>query len=199
MGRVWTDIFTLGVPFGEKLLRPLLVYAFLVVALRLAGKREMAQLTTLDFIVLLAVANAVQNGIIGNDNSVTGAVVGATVLFIVNGVLAWVLFRHLRLRRLVAGRATVLITDGRVDERALRHERLSPDDLLSAVQENGADSFADVACATLEPNGKLVVQVKKPTPVEETRAEMAADFAELRRRLDELTDLVRRSVPRSEP
>jgi uncharacterized membrane protein YcaP (DUF421 family) len=191
----WNDIFALGVPVGEKLLRPLLVYAFLVVALRVAGKRELAQLTTLDFIVLMAVANAVQNGIIGNDNSVTGAVLGATVLFALNAALAWLLYRHLRLRRLVAGRPTVLVTDGRVDERALRHERLSADDLLCAVQEEGADTFAEVERATLEPNGKLVVQVRQPALVEH---ELASDFAELRQRLDELTELVRRAVPRSE-
>jgi uncharacterized membrane protein YcaP (DUF421 family) len=196
MDGVWNDIFVLGVPLGEKLLRPLLVYGFLVVALRVGGKRELAQLTTLDFIVLLAVANAVQNGIIGNDNSVTGAVVGAIVLFALNGTLAWVLYRHLRLRRLVAGRETVLVSNGQVDERALRHERLSPEDLLCAVQEGGADSFAEVQRAALEPNGKLVVQVKQPALVEH---ELSADFASLRQRLDELTELVRRAVPRSEP
>ncbi len=196
---MWTDIFILGVPFGEKLIRPLLVYGFLVVALRVGGKRELAQLTTLDFIVLLAVTNAVQNGIIGNDNSVTGAVVGATVLFVLNGALAWVLYRRLRLRRLVLGRPTVLVSDGAVDERALRHERLSADDLLCTVQEAGADSFAEVACATLEPNGKVVVQVKKPSAVDQGRAELAADYAALRQRLEELTDLVRRAVPRSDP
>lgn len=196
---MWNDIFVLGVPFGEKLIRPVLVYGFLVLALRVGGKRELAQLTTLDFIVLLAVANAVQNGIIGNDNSVTGAVVGATVLFAMNGALAWVLYRHLRLRRLVAGRPTVLVSDGAVDERALRHEQLSPDDLLCAVQEQGAATFAEVELATLEPNGMLVVQVKKPSPVDVGRAELAADYASLRLRLDELTDLVRRAMPRSDP
>jgi uncharacterized membrane protein YcaP (DUF421 family) len=199
MDAVWNDIFALGVPFGEKLIRPLLVYGFLVLALRVGGKRELAQLTTLDFIVLLAVANAVQNGIIGNDDSVTGAVLGATMLFVLNGALAWVLYRHLRLRRLVAGRPTVLVSDGAVDERALRHERLSPDDLLCAVQEVGARTFTEVERATLEPNGRLVVQVKRPSPVDMGRAELAADYAALRQRLDELTELVRRALPRSDP
>jgi uncharacterized membrane protein YcaP (DUF421 family) len=187
---VWTDIWTLGVPLGEKIVRPILVYAFLVVALRLAGKRELAQLTTLDFIVLLAVANAVQNGIIGNDNSVTGALVGATVLFLMNGALALVLYRFLWLRRIVAGRATVLIEDGKLDERALRRERLSADDLLAAVQEEGASSFGDVSCASLEPNGKILVQVRTASESDRLSAEVAA----LRRELAELTDLVRRSA-----
>ena len=76
----------------EKLVRPVLIYGFLVIALRLAGKRELAQLNSLDFVVLLAVANAVRNGIIGDDDSVTGAVLGASVLFVLNGALAVVCF-----------------------------------------------------------------------------------------------------------
>jgi uncharacterized membrane protein YcaP (DUF421 family) len=201
-------MWSLGVPLGEKILRPILVYAFLVVALRLAGKRELAQLTTLDFIVLLAVANAVQNGIIGNDNSVSGALVGATVLFTMNGILALVLYRFLWLRRLVAGRPTMLIRDGKLDERALRRERLSSDDLLNAVQGEGAESFADVALAKLEPNGKLVIQLRTSPVEEQQRAELSAEVAAVRREqaelaasvaavrheLAQLTDLVRRTA-----
>jgi uncharacterized membrane protein YcaP (DUF421 family) len=184
-------MWTLGVPLGEKILRPLLVYAFLVIALRLAGKRELAQLTTLDFIVLLAVANAVQNGIIGNDNSVTGAVVGATVLFAMNGTLALILYRFLWLRRIVMGRPTVLITDGKLDEHALRHERLSNDDLLNAIQGEGADTFADVELAKLEPNGKLVIQVRRSPVEEKQQADLVAAVASVRRELAELTALMR--------
>ena len=97
---MWHDIFHLDVSVLEKLVRPILIYAFLAVALRLAGKRELAQLNSLDFVVLLAVANAVQNGIIGNDDSVTGGVLGASALFVLNAALALVLFRSPRLRRL---------------------------------------------------------------------------------------------------
>jgi uncharacterized membrane protein YcaP (DUF421 family) len=181
-------MWSLGVPLGEKILRPILVYAFLVIALRVAGKRELAQLTRLDFIVLLAVANAVQNGIIGNDNSVTGAFVGAAVLFAMNGVLALVLYRFLWLRRLITGTATVLIRDGVLDEHALRHERLSSDDLLDAVQGAGASSFTEVEDARLEPNGKLVVQVRpEPGP------DIAREVVAMRQELAELTRLVRES------
>jgi uncharacterized membrane protein YcaP (DUF421 family) len=194
MAAVWTDMWSLGVPLGEKILRPLLVYAFLVLALRVAGKRELAQLTTLDFIVLLAVANAVQNGIIGNDNSVTGALVGATVLLAVNGLLALVLYRFLWLRRALMGRPTVLIRDGELDGRALRRERLSSDELLGAVQGEGAASFEDVALARLEPNGKLVVQVRTAPAEEQQRAALVAEVTAMRRELAELTSLVRRSA-----
>src|ERR671928_75246 len=100
---MWHSMFHVDVSLAEKVVRPMLIYAFLVVALRVAGKREMAQLNSLDFVVLLAVANAVQNGIIGNDNSVTGGVLGASTLFLLNGLLAFALFHHARLRRLVEG------------------------------------------------------------------------------------------------
>lgn len=181
---MWSDMFALGVPVGEKVLRALLIYAFLVVGLRLAGKREMAQLNTVDFVVLLAVANAVQNGLIGDDNSVTGAVVGASVLFAVNAVVALLLFRTVRFRRLVEGSATVLISDGVIDHQALRRERLSVDDLLDQVQQAGADGFADVHRASLEPSGKILV-------IPEKSAEPRHQYEDLCRRLDELTELVR--------
>ena len=81
---VWHDIFDLQLTVGEKVLRSLLIYLFLIAVLRLVGKRELGQTNTLDLVVLLLVANAVQNGIIGTDNSVTGAVIGAVTLFAVN-------------------------------------------------------------------------------------------------------------------
>src|SRR5437868_839696 len=108
-----SDLFGLHVPILEKVLRAVLVYAFLVVALRLAGKREMAQLNSLDFVVLLTVANAVQNGIIGDDDTVSGAMIGASVLFIVNTAMATAIFFSHRWRKLVEGSPTVLVEDGK--------------------------------------------------------------------------------------
>ncbi len=182
------SLFHLPIPVGEKILRALLVYVFLVVALRVGGKRELAQLNTLDFVVLLAVANAVQNGIIGNDNSVTGAVVGASVLFVANGAVAILLFRHHRLRRIVEGSPTVLITDGVVDAAALEREHLTEDDLLVAVEREGAASFAEVASAVLEPGGSIVTELA--TPSEETQ-----HYLDLKAELVELRALVARLAP----
>lgn len=182
--RMWHSIFAPGAPIPEKIVRAVLIYLFLVVALRLAGKRELAQLNTLDFIVLLAVANAVQNGLIGNDNSVTGAVVGATVLFAVNGGLSFVLYRQAKLRRVIEGTPTVLIRDGKVCAEALRREEMGTDDLLSEVQQAGADTFAEVETALLEPSGRVVVVPKRPD-------DGTIQYHDLVRRLDELTALVR--------
>src|SRR5512147_1828863 len=84
MHSTWHDMFVLGLPVLEKILRPLAVYAFLVVGLRLAGKRELAQLNPFDLIVLLTISNTLQNAIIGEDNSITGGIIGAATLLAVN-------------------------------------------------------------------------------------------------------------------
>ena len=91
---MWQDMFVLGVPLLEKIVRPVLVYVFLVVGLRLAGKRELAQLNPFDLVVLLTLSNTVQNAIIGNDNSVTGGLIGATALLILNYWVNRLLYGH---------------------------------------------------------------------------------------------------------
>src|SRR5713226_7823933 len=106
---LWRDMFHLGLPVIEKVLRPIIVYAFLVVGLRLAGKRELAQLNPFDLVVLLTLSNTVQNAIIGDDNSITGGVIGAATLLFVNYVVVRFLYGHDRLERLVEGDSDVLI------------------------------------------------------------------------------------------
>src|ERR1043165_9835001 len=108
------DMFSLALPVAEKILRPILVYAFLIVALRLAGKRELAQLNPFDLVVLLTISNTVQNAIIGEDNSVTGGVIGAATLLILNYGVVRFLYTHERLEQVVEGQAAVLIEDGMV-------------------------------------------------------------------------------------
>lgn len=177
---MWRDLFSLDLSVAEKVLRPILVYAFLAVALRLAGKRELAQLTPLDFVVLLSVSNAVQNGIIGTDDSVTGGVIGAATLLALNATLAFVLYRNARLRRVVEGRPTVLIEDGVVAERALRHEELSVESLLSAVQVQGAREIEDVERALLMPNGTIVTILRRPDDETEHFLELSREISELK-------------------
>src|SRR5690348_15686363 len=108
MHDIWKDMFVLGIPLLEKILRPIVVYVFLVVGLRLAGKRELAQLNAFDLVVLLTLSNTVQNAIIGDDNSVSGGVIGATTLLLVNYGVVRFLYGHERLDQLVEGAATVL-------------------------------------------------------------------------------------------
>src|SRR3954463_14040569 len=107
-------MFALGLPVAEKVLRPVVVYVFLIVGLRLAGKRELAQLNPLYLVVLLTLSNTVQNAIIGDDNSVTGGLIGATTLLIVNYGVVRFLYGHEKLDRLIEGDADVLIDNGQV-------------------------------------------------------------------------------------
>src|SRR5512136_1981201 len=103
MDSLWSNMFVIGLPIAEKILRPIAVYAFLVVGLRLAGKHQLAQLNPFDLVVLLTLSNTVQNAIIGNDNSVTGGILGGATLLLVNYVVVRFLFSHERLDRLVEG------------------------------------------------------------------------------------------------
>src|SRR3954452_20702763 len=112
-------MFTLPVPVAEKVLRPAIVYAFLVVGLRLFGKRELAQLNPFDLVVLLSLSNTVQNAIIGNDNSLVGGLIGAVALLGVNYLVVRFLFRHRRLDQLLEGKAAILVEEGKIRHKAL--------------------------------------------------------------------------------
>src|SRR5690348_11209566 len=121
-GKMWSDIFTLGAPVAEKILRPVLVYVFLVAVLRVFGKRELAQLNPFDLVVLLSLSNTVQNAIIGNDNSLTGGLIGAFALLCTNYLVVRFLFRHRRLDQLCEGKPTILVEGGRIQKHALAKE-----------------------------------------------------------------------------
>src|SRR5438128_6338609 len=116
------DLFVLGVPVTEKIMRPVVIYFFLIAGLRLAGKRELAQLNPFDLVVLLTLSNAVQNAIIGDDNSVTGGLIGAATLLVVNHLVVRYLYTHDRLERLIEGDPDVLIEDGEIQPERLKRE-----------------------------------------------------------------------------
>jgi uncharacterized membrane protein YcaP (DUF421 family) len=165
---IWQDMFALGVPLIEKIVRPVLVYVFLVAGLRLAGKRELAQLNPFDLVVLLTLSNTVQNAIIGNDNSVTGGVIAATTLLILNYWVNRLLYGHERLERLVEGDAELLIDNGVVCEDALQRELITRLDLETAAHKQGFASLEEIETAELEPGGGICFFARKPT-VEMTR------------------------------
>jgi len=154
---VWTHIWHLQVSAGEKVVRSILIYAFVIIALRVFGKRELGQTNTLDLVVLLLMANAVQNGIIGNDVSVTGAVIGATVLFTLNNFLARAQYRFPILSFLFEGKPTELISDGRPNVGALRHEQISLPELRAIARRQGFLDLGKVQTAILETNGVVTM------------------------------------------
>jgi uncharacterized membrane protein YcaP (DUF421 family) len=151
------DLFVPQVSLLEKVVRALLVFVFLVVALRLGGKRELGQINVLDLAVILLVSNALQNAMIGADNSLIGGVVGAATLFLANYAFVRVVFRSRRASRILEGTATVLLEHGRPHRHALRSEAISVDELQAAALERGFADLGDVDLIVLEPNGRLAI------------------------------------------
>ena len=160
---MWHAIFHLDLSVAEKVLRSILIYAFLLVALRVVGKRELGQANTLDLIVLLLVANAVQNGIIGNDVSVTGALIGAATLFVLNESLNRAAFVLPWLSEVLEGEATVLIENGKPVSKQLWRAAISLPELRAIARRQGFDDLAEVHTAILETNG-VVSMFKKDEP-----------------------------------
>ena len=159
LGRIsmWHSILHLDQSILEKVLRPLFIYIFLLIALRLGGQRELGQTNALQFVLLLSVANAVQNGIIGNDVSITGAIIGAVTLFLVNGLVEIITSRSPRAHALVLGRPVELVIRNRVQVRTMRRQRLSEDDLTQAALTVGGATVLDIERATLAADGTIHV------------------------------------------
>jgi len=162
MHDIWKDMFVMGLPLLEKVLRPIIVYAFLVVSLRLSGKRELVQLNPFDLVVLLTLSNTVQNAIIGEDNTVLGGLIGATSLLVTNYLVVRFLYDHRKLDQLVEGRADVLIEGGKVRTKHLKTELITMAQLEAAARKQGFGSISDVEQCVLEPGGTLTFIGKKP-------------------------------------
>lgn len=183
MDAIWHDLFVVGVPVAEKAARTVLVYAFLVAGLRLFGKRELGQLNPLDFIVLLLLANTVQNAIIGDDNSLAGGLLGAFILFVINDALVRYAYRHPRARRLIEGRPEELVHDGRVHAMALRRNQITREELHAAARKQGIEHLRDVESARLEVSGALSFTRKEPTEPERFHVEIVTRLDAIEKRL----------------
>lgn len=149
-------VFNLHLGIDEKILRSLLVFIFLAVALRLGGKRELGQLNVLDLAVLLLASNALQNALIGNDSSITGGVIGASTLFVANYFFVRLTYRHAGLRRILEGRPRVLLRNGELDRDAMRKEAITEEELEDQLLDKGMTDLSQVGLIVLETNGKLV-------------------------------------------
>jgi len=169
---VFDHMFQLPLPIMEKLLRPVIVYLVLVLLLRLFGKRELAQLNPFDLVVLLSLSNTVQNAIIGDDNSVTGGLIGAFSLLAINYLVVRVLFRSRRLTRAFEGQATVLVRNGQIDQKALARESLSREELMDVIHRQGFEDFHQVCKCELEPNGTFYVEAFEPSAADKRHAEL---------------------------
>ena len=172
-------MFHLDLPIIEKILRPMIVYIVLVLFLRLFGKRELAQLNPFDLVVLLSLSNTVQNAIIGEDNSVSGGVIGAFSLLSINWVLSRTMYAMPKLNRALEGSSTTLIVDGKIDEAALKSQVLTHEELLSVLHKQSVDNFEDVKKCVLEPNGTFYIESKTPSSNDQEIAELLASMRKL--------------------
>ena len=176
-----SHMFHLPLPILEKLIRPVIVYLVLVILLRVFGKRELAQLNPFDLVVLLSLSNTVQNAIIGDDNSVTGGVIGAFGLLAINWLVVKTLYRSPKLTRMVEGRATVLIQDGKIDKNAVRRESLTHEELVEVIHRQGFEHLSQVRSCVLEPNGTFYVEAFEPSSIERQHGELLAKLDALTR------------------
>jgi uncharacterized membrane protein YcaP (DUF421 family) len=172
-------MFQLPIPLIEKVLRPVIVYLALVLLLRIFGKRELAQLNPFDLVVLLSLSNTVQNAIIGDDNSISGGIIGAFTLLAINWFVVRLLFRSPKLTRAIEGRPVVLIKDGHVDLKALKREALTREELIEVVHRQGFEHLHDVHRCELEPNGSFYLEANDPSIADKRHEELLAKLEAL--------------------
>jgi uncharacterized membrane protein YcaP (DUF421 family) len=174
-------MFHMPLPILEKLIRPVLVYLALVVLVRVFGKRELAQLNPFDLIVLLSLSNTVQNAIIGDDNSVSGGIIGAIGLLSINWLVVNTLYRSPKLNRMLEGRAAVLVRDGKIDKRVMEHERLTREELMDVIHRQGFEHLHEVGRVVLEPNGTFYVEPIEPSKGDKQHEQLLARLESLTR------------------
>lgn len=180
MHDMWKDMFVISLPILEKILRPVFVYFFLVVMLRLSGKRELVQLNPFDLVVLFTLSNTVQNAIIGDDNSLSGGLLGATALLATNYLVVRFLYNHKKLDQIIEGRSDVLIEHGQVRIEHLKRELITMTQLEAAAPKQGFASLAEVDQCFLEPGGTLSFLGKKPDTEAVRHKELLSNLEQLR-------------------
>lgn len=190
MHDIWLHMFTISLPVLEKIVRPILVYVFLVLLLRVFGKRELAQLNPFDLVVLLSLSNTVQNAIIGDDNSVGGGMIGAFALVACNYLVVRFLFRHRRLDQVLEGKPAVLVREGKICKNELARELITLSELNTVARRQGFDGLHEVESCILEPGGVFLMRRKVPSSEEQKHKELLG-------RLDELAEQLRRMQAKS--
>lgn len=133
------------------------VYVFMIVAFRIFGKRELSQLSIADLVLIVLISNAVQNAMVGNNTSLLGGLTAATVLFALNMILGYLMFRFKRIRGFVQSAPVTLIYNGKIIKEHLDKVLLTEDELMAAVREHGSSSIEDVSFAVLEVDGNISV------------------------------------------
>ena len=168
----WSNMFVLDLSVFEKILRPIVVYAALVVGLRIFGKRELAQINPFDAVVLMSLANTVQNAIIGDDTSLIGGLIGALSLLSINYLVVRFLFRHRRLDQWIEGKPVTLILQGKPIAAALAKELINRSDLLAMLHRQGFSRIEEIERCDLEPGGGVSILPREPLKAERYQAKL---------------------------
>lgn len=163
-------MWSASLPWWEFILRGIIVYVFLIVLLRITGKRQVGQLAPFDLVLLLVLSNAVQNSMNGGDNSLVGGLISATTLVAVNYLVGYITFRSKRAETLIEGRPVILIHNGHLFEDVMARAQLTHHELNSALRQAGCECVTDVHCAILENNGAISVTTRGKNSSSETAA-----------------------------
>lgn len=174
MDTILNNLFILTIPVLEKIIRPIIVYFFLIIGLRLAGKRELGQLNPFDLIVLLTISNTVQNAIIGQDNSLVGGLIGAATLLVINYLVVKLIHKNQFLERLLEGDSEFLIKNGDLQQKILDKESIDQTELEIAAHKQGFDSLEVIDSAMIDTEGNLSFVAKKSN-VDEQRHKQLLD------------------------
>ena len=187
-GSAWTNMFTLDETafWIEKILRPMIVYAALIVLLRVFGKRELGQLNPFDLVVILSLSNTVQNAIIGQDNSLVGGIVGAFFLLGINYAVALLKFKNKKIERIIEGTSRTIIENSKINRKAVKSELLTEEDLNTLAHREGLDGMKDIEKCILDPNGSYLVEGNTRTSEENFRKEVLKKLEYLTQQLSEL-------------
>jgi uncharacterized membrane protein YcaP (DUF421 family) len=150
-------VWSLTIPWWEFIVRGVIVYVFLIVLLRVTGKRQVGQLAPFDLVLLLVLSNAVQNSMNGGDNSLVGGLISATTLVALNYGVGYLTYRNRELERLIEGQPEVLIHNGKLFEHVMARAQLTHHELNAALRQAGVASVEEVRSAILENNGSISV------------------------------------------
>ncbi len=183
---LYTNLMQPGVSVAEKVLRSVAVYGFLIILLRIAGKRTLGQLTSFDLVVLLLLSNTVQNAIIGNDNSLVGGLLGAGVLIVLNYLVVRALYFHKRVDRAIEGSTSVLLHHGKFMEANMRRQLITHSELAAAARKQGISRISDVRVARLETGGAVTFELESPTAQEKHLAELISRLERIESMLSKL-------------
>jgi uncharacterized membrane protein YcaP (DUF421 family) len=183
-------MFHLPIPLLEKISRPIIVYLALILFLRIFGKRELAQLNPFDLVVLLSLSNTVQNALIGEDNSISGGLIGALTLLSINWLVVRLLYSSPKLERIIEGTDSILILNGMIDHAALRKEVLTEEELLAVIHRQGFDDFDEVQECSIGPNGSFYVKGRQPSQEDDRHSALLARLDELTRELRIVKDAI---------